>query len=133
MIFEAIEEANWVTLYDDIEELVGDGFDAVICLGNSFAHLLDNFGDQRDQKWGSEDEKWRVKGDWVFFRQALRNFEKCVKPGGFLLIDHRNYDNIIDSGETAAKSIYYNVSEFEKFFLNIDSGFLVFSPRIQRI
>ncbi|KAL1506591.1 hypothetical protein ABEB36_005922 [Hypothenemus hampei] len=85
-----IEEANWLTLYDDIEDLVGDGFDAVICLGNSFAHLLDNFGDQREQK------------------QALRNFEKCVKPGGFLLIDHRNYDNIIDSGETAAKSIYYN-------------------------
>jgi len=85
-----IEEANWLTLYDDIEDLVGDGFDAVICLGNSFAHLLDNFGDQREQK------------------QALRNFEKCVKPGGFLLIDHRNYDSIIDSGETAARSIYYN-------------------------
>ncbi|XP_066145036.1 glycine N-methyltransferase [Euwallacea fornicatus] len=85
-----IEEANWLTLYDDIEDLVGEGFDAVICLGNSFAHLLDNFGDQREQK------------------QALRNFEKCIKPGGFLLIDHRNYDNIIDSGETAAKSIYYN-------------------------
>ncbi|ERL91919.1 hypothetical protein D910_09242 [Dendroctonus ponderosae] len=90
IFFAAIEEANWVTLYDDIEDLVGDGFDAVICLGNSFAHLLDNFGDQREQKL------------------ALRNFEKCVKPGGFLLIDHRNYDNIIDSGETAAKSIYYN-------------------------
>lgn len=45
-----------------------------------------------------------------FFRQALRNFEKCIKPGGFLLIDHRNYDSIIDSGETASKSIYYNVS-----------------------
>ncbi|XP_050299862.1 glycine N-methyltransferase [Anthonomus grandis grandis] len=85
-----IEEANWLTLYDDIEDLVGEGFDAVICLGNSFAHLLDDFGDQREQK------------------QALRNFEKCVKPGGILLIDHRNYDNIIDSGKTAIKSVYYN-------------------------
>ncbi|CAG9765553.1 unnamed protein product [Ceutorhynchus assimilis] len=85
-----IEEANWLTLYDDIEDLVGEGFDAVICLGNSFAHLLDNYGDQREQK------------------QALRNFEKCVKPGGFLLIDHRNYDDIINSGSTASKSIYYN-------------------------
>lgn len=87
-----IEEANWLTLYDDIEHLIGDGFDAVICLGNSFAHLLDNYGDQREQI------------------QAIQNFEKCVKPGGLLLIDHRNYDSIMDSGATPAKSIYYNSS-----------------------
>ncbi|XP_055607397.1 glycine N-methyltransferase-like [Uranotaenia lowii] len=87
-----IEEANWLTLYDDIQHLIGDGFDAVICLGNSFAHLLDNFGDQREQI------------------QAIRNFEKCVKPGGLLLIDHRNYDNIMDTGATPSKCIYYNSS-----------------------
>lgn len=34
-----IEEANWLTLDRDV--LSGDGFDAVICLGNSFAHLPD--------------------------------------------------------------------------------------------
>lgn len=34
-----IEEANWLTLDKDV--LAGDGFDAVICLGNSFAHLPD--------------------------------------------------------------------------------------------
>ncbi|KAG5874229.1 hypothetical protein JTB14_012842 [Gonioctena quinquepunctata] len=85
-----IEEANWLTLYDDIEKYIGNGFDAVICLGNSFAHLLDSYGDQREQM------------------KALENFEKCVKPGGLLLIDHRNYDNIIDSGSTASKCIYYN-------------------------
>ena len=49
-IFLVIEEANWLTLDSDIEQLVGNGFDAVICLGNSFAHLLDSFGDQREQK-----------------------------------------------------------------------------------
>lgn len=81
-----------MTLYDDIEHLIGDGFDAVMCLGNSFAHLLDNYGDQREQI------------------QAISNFEKCVKPGGLLLIDHRNYDNIMDTGAAPAKSIYYNVS-----------------------
>lgn len=87
-----IEEANWLTLYDDIKSCIGEGFDAVICLGNSFAHMMDSFGDQREQK------------------QALSNFEKCVKPGGLLLIDHRNYDHIIDSGYTPAKCIYYNSS-----------------------
>jgi glycine N-methyltransferase len=43
------------------------------------------------------------------YRKALKNFEQCVKPGGMLLIDHRNYDYIIDKGATPAKSIYYNV------------------------
>jgi hypothetical protein len=46
----------------------------------------------------------------VCYRRALKNFERCVKPGGVLLIDHRNYDYIIDRGATPAKSIYYNVS-----------------------
>lgn len=72
--------------------MVGDGFDAVICLGNSFAHMLDSFGDQREQI------------------QAIKNFEQCVKPGGLLLIDHRNYDNIMSTGATPAKCLYYNVS-----------------------
>ncbi|KAH8236672.1 hypothetical protein KR026_007703 [Drosophila bipectinata] len=81
-----IEEANWLTLYDDIQEHIKDGFDAVICLGNSFAHLMDGFGDQREHK------------------QAIRNFEKCLKPGGVLLIDHRNYDNILETGATPAKN-----------------------------
>lgn len=98
-----IEEANWLTLSNDIAHLVGDGFDAVICLGNSFAHMLDAFGDQREQKL------------------AIKNFQNCVKPGGFLLIDHRNYDNIMDTGSTPSKSIYYNVSTNfkEKFNVSI--------------
>ncbi|XP_034175094.2 glycine N-methyltransferase [Osmia lignaria lignaria] len=85
-----IEEANWLTLPKDIHHLTGDGFDAVICLGNSFAHMPDSFGDQREQ------------------RQALLNFERCVKPGGLLLIDHRNYDYIIETGNIPPKCIYYN-------------------------
>ncbi|XP_070999593.1 glycine N-methyltransferase-like [Oncorhynchus clarkii lewisi] len=35
-----IEEANWLTLTEDVQK-PGNGFDAVICLGNSFAHLPD--------------------------------------------------------------------------------------------
>lgn len=55
--------------------------------------MLDSYGDQREQKL------------------AIQNFEKCVKPGGLLLIDHRNYDNIIDTGSTPSKCLYYNVSD----------------------
>lgn len=90
--FLVIEEANWLTLYDDIKDIVNTGFDAVVCLGNSFAHLMDN------------DEQ-------LLHKQAIKNFEKCLKPGGMLLIDHRNYDNILETGSTPAKSIYYNVSK----------------------
>jgi len=32
------------------------------------------------------------------------------KKNGILLIDHRNYDNILDTGNTPAKSLYYNTS-----------------------
>ena len=45
-----IEEANWLTLEKDLEK-PGDGFDAVICLGNSFAHLPD-FKGELGRGWG---------------------------------------------------------------------------------
>ncbi|GLD56260.1 glycine N-methyltransferase isoform X1 [Lates japonicus] len=84
-----IEEANWLTLPEDIQK-PGDGFDAVICLGNSFAHLPDFKGDQSDQKL------------------ALQNIASMVRPGGILIIDHRNYDYILETGRAPqGKNIYY--------------------------
>ncbi|XP_077638051.1 glycine N-methyltransferase isoform X1 [Lonchura striata] len=84
-----IEEANWLTLEKDLEK-PGDGFDAVICLGNSFAHLPDFKGDQSDHKL------------------ALRNIASMVRPGGVLVIDHRNYDHILATGcAPPGKNIYY--------------------------
>ncbi|XP_012669735.1 glycine N-methyltransferase [Clupea harengus] len=84
-----IEEANWLTLKEDVQK-PGDGFDAVICLGNSFAHLPDFKGDQSDQKL------------------ALHNIASMVKPGGILIIDHRNYDYILETGKAPqGKNIYY--------------------------
>ena len=69
-----------------------EGFDAVICLGNSFAHLPDFEGNLAKQKL------------------AISNFMHMLKPGGILLIDHRNYDSILDKGSVPAKNVYYNVS-----------------------
>ena len=45
-----VEEANWLALDSEAEFLKG-GFDAVICLGNSFAHLPDFEGDLRNQRY----------------------------------------------------------------------------------
>uniref|UniRef100_A0A2L2Y3T6 Glycine N-methyltransferase n=2 Tax=Parasteatoda tepidariorum TaxID=114398 RepID=A0A2L2Y3T6_PARTP len=84
-----IEEANWLTLPEDIHKPNG-GFDAVICLGNSFAHLFD------------------LKGDMSDIKLAIENFHEMIKPNGYLLIDHRNYDYTLNHGRTPAHSIYYN-------------------------
>jgi len=83
-----IYEANWLTLTSDLS--TGRQYDAVICLGNSFAHLPDITGNQDSH------------------RLALSNFAKMVKPGGILLIDHRNYDYILDHGRAPTRNIYYN-------------------------
>ncbi|XP_061481499.1 glycine N-methyltransferase [Rhineura floridana] len=84
-----IEEANWLTLPQDLQK-PGEGFDAVICLGNSFAHLPD------------------FKGDQDVHKQALKNIASMVRPGGILVIDHRNYDYILETGcAPPGKNIYY--------------------------
>ncbi|XP_077997285.1 glycine N-methyltransferase-like [Glandiceps talaboti] len=88
-----IEEANWLTLTDDLEELNHGGFDAVMCLGNSFPHLPDFEGNLMNQKI------------------CFRNFQEMVKPGGIMMIDHRNYDSILDKGNVPqGKNIYYKGS-----------------------
>jgi len=92
-----IEEANWLSLTEDFkDDLEGGpneaGFDAVVCLGNSFAHLPDFTGNLENQ------------------RLALSHFYNHVKPGGVLVVDHRNYDAILSSGQVPAKNVYYNSS-----------------------
>lgn len=85
-----IEEANWLHLEDNLAEHTGEGFDAIVCMGNSFAHLPDFTGDQHDHQL------------------AINNFYRHIKPGGVLIIDHRNYDFILDHGYAPKKNIYYN-------------------------
>lgn len=87
-----IEEGNWLALHDADIEKPGEGFDAIICMGNSFAHLPDFEGDQSNH------------------HTAIQNFKEFLRPGGILLIDHRNYDHIVHGGKAPMKNIYYQVS-----------------------
>lgn len=88
-----IEEANWLTLEDDMDDSVPEeGYDAIICMGNSFAHLPDYHGDNRDHV------------------TAIKQFYNLLKPGGVLVIDHRNYDYILDYGKAPSHNIYYDSS-----------------------
>ena len=94
-----IKEANWLSLQQDIQAPPGSiGFDALICMGNSFAHLPDHHGDQREQ------------------RRAINNFFSLLRPGGILVIDHRNFDHLLEHGKAPKNNIYYNV---RKEFIHI--------------
>ncbi|KAI0215798.1 Glycine N-methyltransferase, partial [Lamellibrachia satsuma] len=86
-----IEEADWMSLSDDLSDVDGvpeGGFDAVLCMGNSFSHLPDFEGTLHIQK------------------VALSNFRDIMKPGGILVVDHRNFDDILTTGYAPANNIY---------------------------
>jgi len=76
--------ADWRWLNYDVHEK----FDAVICLGNSFTHLF------------SEKER----------RKTLAEFYAALRHDGILILDQRNYDNILDHG-FSSKHIYYYCGE----------------------
>ena len=44
---------------------------------------------------------------------AIKNFFDMLKPGGILIIDHRNYDYILRHGKSPNKNIYYNSSIYK--------------------
>merc|ERR1719431_1999570 len=75
-----------MTLPKDVKT-PGAGYDAIICMGNSFPHLIDDHGDWRDHK------------------TCIQNMYDMLKPGGILVIDHRNYDYILKHGKAPIKNI----------------------------
>jgi glycine N-methyltransferase len=103
-----IEEANWFTLKEDLAEVKGKpsgGFDAVICLGNSFSHIMNTDGAMSLQK------------------KVLVNLTSMLKPGGILLIDHRNFDDIISTGLVPIKNAFVNNGNLKHVkcsILNVD-------------
>lgn len=74
-------QADWRWLNRDIK----GKYDAIICLGNSFTHL--------------HDEQDR--------RRALAEFYAALNHDGILIIDHRNYDVILDDGFRTKHKYYY--------------------------
>jgi SAM-dependent methyltransferase len=62
-----------------------NSFDALLCLGNAFTHLF--------------EEEAR--------RKSLDAMLRVLKPGGLAIIDHRNYDKILDQGYSSKHAYYY--------------------------
>lgn len=74
-------QADWRWLNRDIN----GKFDAIICLGNSFTHLFD----EMDR------------------RRALAEFYAALKHDGVLILDHRNYDIILNNDFRSKHQYYY--------------------------
>ena len=96
-------QADWRWLSRDIH----NKFDAVICLGNSLTHLF------------AEQDR----------RKSLAEFYAALVHDGVLILDHRNYDGMLDYGFTSKHIYYYcgdNVSAEPEY---VDEGLARFRYR----
>ena len=88
--------ADWRWLNRDVH---GE-FDAIICLGNSFTHLFE----EHDR------------------RKTLAEFYSILKHDGVLILDQRNYDNILDEGYSSQHTYYYCGDDVQVFPEHVDDG-----------
>ncbi len=98
-------EADWRWLNRDIH----NKYDAIICLGNSFTHLFS----ERDR------------------RKALAEFYAALKHDGVLILDHRNYDRILDHGFSSKHVYYYCGTDVSVEPIHIDEGLTRFKYTFQ--
>ncbi|BBX69481.1 hypothetical protein MPSYJ_29420 [Mycolicibacterium psychrotolerans] len=73
--------ADWRRL----NQAIRGKFDAIVCLGNSFTHLH------------CEQDR----------RKVLAEFYAALRHDGILIVDHRNYDEMLDHGFTTKHKYYY--------------------------
>jgi len=85
---------RWLTRH------VHEKYDAIICLGNSFTHLFS----ERDR------------------RRALAEFYAVLRHDGFLVLDQRNYDSILDEGFRSKHTYYYCGEDVRAEPEHVDSG-----------
>lgn len=76
-------------------DVVGGGFDAVLCLGNSLPHLLTP---------GAVAE-------------ALADMAACLRPGGLLIIQNRNFDRVVARRERWMEPQSHREGDREWIFL----------------
>lgn len=80
--FKDSRVVDWLNLKREFGE---SRFDALVCLGNAYTHLFDH----------------------ELRRQALRAMYAVLKPGGIAIIDHRNYDRMLEDGYSSKHMYYY--------------------------
>ncbi len=89
-------QADWRQLNKGIQ----GKYDAIICLGNSFTHL--------------HDEQDR--------RRALAEFYAALRHDGILILDQRNYDEMLDHNFTSKHKYYYCGDRVSAEPAHVDDG-----------
>ena len=74
-------QADW----RELDQVLDERFDAIVCLGSSFPHVFSAEGRAR----------------------ALAQFHAALAPGGVLIVDQRNFDAILRGRYRPAASVYY--------------------------
>jgi SAM-dependent methyltransferase len=70
-------------------------FDTVLCLGNSLPHLLSS----------------------AALAQTLADFAACLRPGGKLIVQNRNFDAVLDQRQRWMEPQSYQEGEAEWLFI----------------
>ena len=96
-------QADWRQLNRDIQ----GKYDAIICLGNSFTHL--------------HEEQDR--------RRALAEFYAALRHDGILILDQRNYDEMLDHGFKSKHKYYYCGDQVSAEPEHVDQGLARFKYR----
>jgi SAM-dependent methyltransferase len=81
--------------FGELRPRVSDGFDAVLCLGNSLPHALTPES----------------------LAATLDDFAACLRPGGLLLIQNRNFDAVLRERDRWMGPQSYREGETEWLFL----------------
>jgi glycine/sarcosine N-methyltransferase len=81
--------------FGELRSELGNDFDAVLCLGNSLPHVL------------TVDD----------LSVTLSDFAACLRPGGLLLIQNRNFDRVLAGQERWMQSQAHREGQQEWLFL----------------
>jgi SAM-dependent methyltransferase len=81
--------------FGELAARVGGGFDALLCLGNSLPHVL------------APDE----------LAATLADFAACLRPGGLLLVQNRNFDAVLTARQRWMEPQAQREGETEWLFL----------------
>lgn len=92
-----------------LRQLAGPGFDALLCLGNSLPHVL------------SASE----------LAATLDDFSACLRPGGLLMVQNRNFDALLSRRERWMEPQAHREEDSEWLFLRLydfdPDGLITFS------